>query len=338
MIVRFIDIRGEKYEKLPEDIRALLSPQLVDIYRESSNYFWKAAKLTKYRPLKRLLEKLAADNSVSIVLLGTKEPRYEGWLSFRHPEDGCMTLLQPPEIDQSLPGDPPWCVREVYARLGALRTLDFSLSVYYGLLPHRSIRAIRWWLSEENLIPAETCFEIISRGDGDYVGYRDSQRGFWYNHEAGIIKDHYLESAVEDELTSYVERADAVGETKMRTCHFWAGYFPTADSFTGLFVRTYSEDDEMPISPFAATQGVTFYERDSIEYGYGNDTASLAELVANYSHSDQWGDEFANLVSTFGLQDVNAFLFISDFEIPDPQSFENAGGYLRYLGRLTYNI
>jgi hypothetical protein len=208
MIVRFIETWQEKYDELPEDIRACLSPQIVDIYREGSAYFRKSAKVTKYPPLRRLLKKLA-EQPVSLVLLGEREPQYEAWFRFSYPENGCLTLVQPPE-DQPLPGDPPPIVREVYSRLGALRMFDMT-SVYYGLLPHRSIRAFsatRYWLSDENSIRPDNCFAIISLGDGDYEGYRGEWEGFLYDHERGVIEDYYIESSVERELTSFVERAE----------------------------------------------------------------------------------------------------------------------------------
>jgi len=122
------------------------------------------------------------------------------------------------------------------------------------------------------------------------------------------------------------------------TSHFWAGKFATLESFTDLFVETYGDDDDTPISQFAATQNETFYDHDFIEYGYSSEPETLPEFVENYSYSDQWLNEFAAMVESNGLADINAFVFISDSEISDPQSFENENGYLRYLGKLTYTI
>ena len=122
------------------------------------------------------------------------------------------------------------------------------------------------------------------------------------------------------------------------TCHFWAGKFASLESFTSLFVETYSDDDDEPISSFAETQRDTFYDHDFIEYGYSDDAESLPELVENYSYSDQWLNDFAALVESEGLTDINAFVFITDSEISNPQSFENENGYLRYLAKLTYSI
>ena len=122
------------------------------------------------------------------------------------------------------------------------------------------------------------------------------------------------------------------------TSHFWAGKFDSLESFTQLFVETYSDDDDAPISPFAETQGEAFYDHDFMEYGYSDDADSVADLVAGYSYSDQWLDQFAKLLDSAGLTGVNAFLFISESEIENAQSFGTETGGLTYLGKLKYKI
>lgn len=123
------------------------------------------------------------------------------------------------------------------------------------------------------------------------------------------------------------------------TCHFWAGRFDSQERFCGYFVETYDEDrDDTPISPFAKTQNETYYDHDFLEYGYSDGAASVDELVADYSYSDQWLDWFAGRLERLGLGDVNSFAFINDREIESPESFECADGcYLRYLGTTTYS-
>ena len=122
------------------------------------------------------------------------------------------------------------------------------------------------------------------------------------------------------------------------TCHFWAGTYASIEDFTGLFVETYSDDDDTPISPFAETQRETFYDHDFLEYGYSDDSKSLEELVQDYSYSDEWLQDFKLLVESLMLTHVNAFVFITDAEIGDPQDIESTKGNLRYLGTISYNI
>ncbi len=123
------------------------------------------------------------------------------------------------------------------------------------------------------------------------------------------------------------------------TCHFWAGHFPSVEALSALFVETYSEDDAVPISPFAATQNETFYDHDFLEYGFSDSARSIKELVDGYSYSDQWLAEFEEKIASLGLTNVNAFVFLTAEEIEDPQSIENNDSeYLRYLGTISYRI
>ena len=121
------------------------------------------------------------------------------------------------------------------------------------------------------------------------------------------------------------------------TSHFWVGHVPQqiADEY---FVETYDEDrDNVPVSAFARDQGVAWYDHDFLEYGWGN-AATIQELVAGYSYSDQWAEELASRAAAAGLVDINFFVFISQEEIEHPRSVKGDGYWLHYMGAIEYRI
>jgi Immunity protein 22 len=121
------------------------------------------------------------------------------------------------------------------------------------------------------------------------------------------------------------------------SCHFWVGQVPE-QIVEEYFVETYDEDrDDTPVSAFARDQGVTWYDHDFLEYGWGT-ADTIQELVAPYSYSDQWGEELARRVAAAGLSGINFFAFINQDEIENPQSVQGVGYWLRYMGTIDYRI
>jgi len=124
------------------------------------------------------------------------------------------------------------------------------------------------------------------------------------------------------------------------TSHFWVGRFPE-EVAGNYFVEVYDENDEdrehTPLSAFARDQGVTWYDHDFLEYGWGK-AESIQKLVIGYSYSDQWAEELARRVADAGLSGVNFFVFISEDEIENPESVKGDGYWLHYLGTIKYRI
>ena len=120
------------------------------------------------------------------------------------------------------------------------------------------------------------------------------------------------------------------------TCHFWVGSVP--EKIAGsYFVEDLTGDDEKPISAFARDQGVTYYDHDFLEYGWGK-ADTIQKLVAGYSYSDQWAEELARRVVEASLTGVNFFVFITQDEIEWPQSVQGEGYWLQYMGTIEYRI
>ena len=119
--------------------------------------------------------------------------------------------------------------------------------------------------------------------------------------------------------------------------HFWVGQVPE-DIASEYFVETYDEEsNDSPISAFARDQGVTWYDHDFLEYGWG-EADSIQELVKGYSYSEQWAEELAYRVATSGLVSVNFFAYINKDQIGLPRSVAGKGYWLRYMGVIEYSL
>jgi hypothetical protein len=113
----------------------------------------------------------------------------------------------------------------------------------------------------------------------------------------------------------------------------------TADEY---FAETYDENDEdferTPLSQFARDQRVKWYDHDFLEYGFNDRAASVEELVAGHSYSDQWGAELARRAAEARLSGINWFAFITESEIAEPKSVRGDGYWVEYLGTISYRI
>ena len=119
--------------------------------------------------------------------------------------------------------------------------------------------------------------------------------------------------------------------------HFWVGQVPEHIA-SEYFAEAYDGDrDDTPVSAFARDQGVTWYDHDCLEYGWGT-CDTIPELVTGYSYSDQWAEELVRRVAAASLTGVNFFVFISRDEIECPQSVSGDGYWLRYMGTIEYRI
>jgi hypothetical protein len=133
-----------------------------------------------------------------------------------------------------------------------------------------------------------------------------------------------------------VSRDGRVRVDQTETSHFWVGSFPR-DVAAVYFEEAYDRNEDDPLSAFARDQGVTWYDHDQLEYGWGT-AGTVRELVAGYSYSDQWADELARRVADAGLTGINFFVFISSDEIERPRSAQGDGYWLHYLGTIEYRI
>ena len=124
--------------------------------------------------------------------------------------------------------------------------------------------------------------------------------------------------------------------------HFWVGCFSEKEQVDKYFAEVWDEGDEdrehTPLSIFARDQGEKWYDHDYLEYGFNDSAATIEELVAGYSYSEQWAGELARRAAEAGLNGVNVLVFISQDEIDHPRSVQGDGFWLNYLGTIEYDI
>lgn len=125
------------------------------------------------------------------------------------------------------------------------------------------------------------------------------------------------------------------------TCHFWLGRFPNECVYYEFFKELWDDADDRentPMTEFARSQDVMSYDYDFTEYGYKPNAKSVADLVRGHSYHEQYTDELTKRAAALGLVGVNAFLFLTDHEIPEPRSVKTDQFEFHYVGTITYRI
>ena len=121
------------------------------------------------------------------------------------------------------------------------------------------------------------------------------------------------------------------------TMHLWAGTFPSEERLHDYFQETYDEEDEdAPLSQFAADLGAERYDHDFTERGYADRPVTPRELAEGHSYAEQWAGTFADRVAAAGLESINTLATM--YERPDdpldfaPTTCRGDGYALHYLG------
>ncbi len=98
------------------------------------------------------------------------------------------------------------------------------------------------------------------------------------------------------------------------TINIWMGRFDSKEHFTSYFIETYSEDDDdAPISPFAASQNQTFYDHDWLEVHYTDKEQS--DLIGNIP--DKFHHGVNAILNEKNITNANAIiLFYDEWDSP----------------------
>lgn len=120
----------------------------------------------------------------------------------------------------------------------------------------------------------------------------------------------------------------------------WLCRFPAEEAADRYFEETYDEDDDdRPISQFAADMGERFYDHDFLERGdfHNPPIKDVANAVALHSFSSSY---LADVVEASGAKPYSGFncvLLVWNREIEHPVSVAKPGRTLHYLGRFKSN-
>ena len=126
---------------------------------------------------------------------------------------------------------------------------------------------------------------------------------------------------------------------KMKTdiSHIWLGQFST-NAPNDFFKERYDREDDEPLSPFAESQGETWYDHDFMEISYLLDPLPISRLVAGHSYAEQYLEAVLSKASSIGLEGANVFIMASKRLFKSARSVEGVGFRLWYLGEYECNI
>jgi len=121
-----------------------------------------------------------------------------------------------------------------------------------------------------------------------------------------------------------------------REVDVWVGRFPSREAADAYFAEAYPEgdDEDLPISPFAADMGKVFYDHDFVERAYLDPPAAdFAAALAPHSWSSSYLAVAAAAFAADPLLPFDTLLCVWNRQIGHPASVERPGATLRYLGR-----
>ena len=120
------------------------------------------------------------------------------------------------------------------------------------------------------------------------------------------------------------------------TLHVWAGRFGTADALHAFLDESYGDDDDVPISAFAASQGVSFYDHDWLECRFNDDAAPQDEFIAAGVPAP-YGDTAASRARERDIDGVDSVILFAEAWDGTPRS-SAADPTLWYLGEFDERI
>lgn len=199
MIKRLIEIRAwdVPFEKLPADVRGILSEEDATAYQNGAKYFKAAASRIGEPALNKVLARLDDDQAMRVYLEKEDDAPWICWFGFTFVSERRHVRFRPPS-SVALPTSIPARLRKIYENLGGINN-DSSGS--YGLIPPENfIRASDsgWYFIPGILDAARKCWLFHSHGNGDYTGWNDDGGCSVLNHEEECLDDLDLDEFLDD--------------------------------------------------------------------------------------------------------------------------------------------
>jgi hypothetical protein len=110
----------------------------------------------------------------------------------------------------------------------------------------------------------------------------------------------------------------------------WLGRVADQAAYEDFFAESYGDDDG-PISPFAASQGVTFYDHDFIDRRRADAFSSLDEAFEGISFGSSFVEEVWAQIVEF---DYNVVVACYSDDFSSPRSARLEGVQLTYVWSL----
>jgi uncharacterized RDD family membrane protein YckC len=124
---------------------------------------------------------------------------------------------------------------------------------------------------------------------------------------------------------------DPPGPAAAMIAHLWLGQF-APDAPADFFEERRPREDDEPLSPFAASQGETWFDYDFVEISYLDDMESVGSLVDGHSYSDTYRDAVVARAAALGIDRANVFVWAGREQFNSPNSTSGPGYQLWYLG------
>ncbi len=120
------------------------------------------------------------------------------------------------------------------------------------------------------------------------------------------------------------------------TVDVWFGTFPSAEMLESYFAEKYDpDDDDEPISGFAADQRPPFYDHDFVEYGFHKAGDDPCSLLSSHSFSESYISDVRRIVAKESPGSWSSVVLAWGHAIDEPLSVESQEHTLRYLGNFN---
>jgi Immunity protein 22 len=120
------------------------------------------------------------------------------------------------------------------------------------------------------------------------------------------------------------------------TVDVWIGVFGTSEAIDAYLAETYSDDDdELPISIFAAEQRQWFYDHDFLEVAPVPPGESFAATLRRLSFAASYVDAVSGAWDRAGRPEGDAIVLAFGGAIRAPKSTTSAHCRMIYLGRFA---
>jgi hypothetical protein len=119
----------------------------------------------------------------------------------------------------------------------------------------------------------------------------------------------------------------------IKDAHIWVARFESQKALDEYMDEAFDADDEdAPISRFAADQGVGFYDHDLV-YAEFSESATPRALIACWGFPDKSTEAVVTAVEALGVDGLNTSFIADEGEFSAPMSASGAGYQLWYVGQ-----
>ena len=104
----------------------------------------------------------------------------------------------------------------------------------------------------------------------------------------------------------------------------WIGTFPSEKALADYFEEQFDDQDK-PLSPFAADQGQDYYDHDFIEFTFHKKAKGIADIVNVHSHAISYSAAVVAACKAKKITKANAIVLCFDGCIRKPKSVSKKG-------------